>query len=64
MEKQNLVGSLPKFGTKEVMSIVCEACQLGKQARHPFPAFKGSTHVVIPHNIMELLKGKTDTLQK
>jgi hypothetical protein len=37
MEKQNLVGSLPKFGTKEVMSKVCEACQLGKQARHPFP---------------------------
>jgi transposase InsO family protein len=37
MEKQNLVGGLPKFGTKEVMSKVCEACQLGKQARHPFP---------------------------
>ncbi len=30
MEKQNLVGGLPKFGTKEVMSEVCEACQLGK----------------------------------
>jgi hypothetical protein len=26
MEKQNLVGGLPKFGTKEVMSKVCEAC--------------------------------------
>jgi hypothetical protein len=38
MEKQNLVGGLPKFGTEEVMSKVCEACQLGKQARHPFPA--------------------------
>jgi hypothetical protein len=36
MEKQNLVEGLPKFGTKEVMSEVCEACQLGKQARHPF----------------------------
>jgi hypothetical protein len=30
IEKQNLVGSLPKFGTEEVMSEVCEACQLGK----------------------------------
>jgi len=37
MEKQNLVGDLPKFGIEEVMSEVCEACQLGKQARHPFP---------------------------
>ncbi len=37
MEKQNLVGGLPKFGTEEVMSKVYEACQLGKQARHPFP---------------------------
>ncbi len=36
MDKQNLIGGLPKFGTKEVMSEVCEACQLGKQARHPF----------------------------
>jgi hypothetical protein len=26
MEKQNLVGGLPKFGTEEVMSEVCEAC--------------------------------------
>ncbi len=26
--------------------------------------FKGSAHVVIPHSIMELLKGKTDALQK
>jgi hypothetical protein len=26
MEKQNLVGSLPKFGIEEVMSEVCEAC--------------------------------------
>jgi len=26
--------------------------------------FKGSTHVVIPHGRMELLKGKTGTLQK
>jgi len=26
MEKQNLVRSLPKFGTEEVMSKVCEAC--------------------------------------
>jgi hypothetical protein len=30
MEKQNLVGSLHKFGTIEVTSEVCEACQLGK----------------------------------
>jgi hypothetical protein len=30
MEKQNLVGGLPKFGIKEMMSKVCEACQLGK----------------------------------
>jgi transposase InsO family protein len=37
MDKQNLVGGLLKFGTKEVMSKVCETCQLGKQARHPFP---------------------------
>ncbi len=36
MEKQNLVGGLPKFGIEEVMSEVCEACQLGKQARHTF----------------------------
>jgi hypothetical protein len=43
MEKQNLVGGLPKFGTKEVMPKVCEACQLGKQARHPFPV--QTTHV-------------------
>jgi len=35
MEKQNLVGSLPKFGTEEVTSKVCEEFQLGKQARHP-----------------------------
>jgi len=26
MEKQNLVGGLPKFGTEEVMLEVCEAC--------------------------------------
>ncbi len=37
MEKQNLVGGLPKFGKKKVMSKVCEACQLGKQVRDPFP---------------------------
>jgi hypothetical protein len=36
MEKQNLVGGLPKCRTKEVMSEIYEACQLGKQARHPF----------------------------
>jgi hypothetical protein len=30
MEKQNFVGSFPKFRTEEVMSEVCEACQLGK----------------------------------
>jgi hypothetical protein len=36
MEKQNLVRGLPKFGTKKVISKVCETCQLGKQARHPF----------------------------
>jgi hypothetical protein len=43
MEKQNLVGSLPKFGTKEMMSKVCEKCQLGKQAKHPF--LVQTTHV-------------------
>jgi hypothetical protein len=43
MEKQNLVGGLPKFGTEKVMLKVCEACQLGKQTRHPFPA--QTTHV-------------------
>jgi len=26
MEKQKLVGGLPKFGTEEVMLEVCEAC--------------------------------------
>ncbi len=36
MEKQNLVRGLLKFGTEEVMLEVCETCQLGKQARHPF----------------------------
>jgi hypothetical protein len=43
MEKQNLVGGLPKFGIKKMMSKVCEACQLRKQARHPFPV--QTTHV-------------------
>ncbi len=43
MEKQNLVGGLPKFGTEEVMSEVCETCQLRKQARHPF--LVQTTHV-------------------
>ncbi len=43
MGKQNLVGGLPKYGIKEVMSKVYEMCQLGKQTRHPFPA--QTTHV-------------------
>jgi len=43
MEKQDLVGGFPKFGTEKVMSKICEACQLGKQARHPFRA--QTTHV-------------------
>jgi hypothetical protein len=43
MDKQNLVGGLLKFGTKKVMSEVCEASQLGKQARHPF--LVQTTHV-------------------
>jgi hypothetical protein len=43
MEKQNLVRGLFKFGTEEVMSEVYEACQLGKQARHPFPV--QTTHI-------------------
>jgi hypothetical protein len=30
MEKQILVGGLPKFGTEEVVLEVCEAHQLGK----------------------------------
>jgi hypothetical protein len=38
MEKQNLVGDLPKFGIEEVMPKVCETCQLGKQAKHLFLA--------------------------
>jgi hypothetical protein len=38
MEKQNLVGNLPKFGIEEVMPKVCETCQLGEQARHLFLA--------------------------
>jgi len=37
MEKQNLIGSFPKFGTEEVMLELCETCQLGKQVKHPFP---------------------------
>jgi hypothetical protein len=37
MEKQNLIGGLPKFGIEEVMSKVCETCQLGKQVKNPFP---------------------------
>jgi len=43
MEKQNLVKGLPKFGIEEVMSEVCETCQLGKEARHPF--LVQTTHV-------------------
>jgi hypothetical protein len=43
IEKQNLVGGLPKFGREEAMSKPCETCQLGKQARHPFPV--QTTHV-------------------
>jgi len=30
MEKYNLVGGLPEFGTEEVMLKVCETCQLGE----------------------------------
>ncbi len=47
MEKQNLVGRLSKFGTKEVMSKVCETCQLGKQIKHPFRV--QTTHVSFKH---------------
>jgi hypothetical protein len=36
MEKQNFVKGFPKFGIEEMMSKIYEACQLGKQARHPF----------------------------
>jgi transposase InsO family protein len=43
MEKQDFVRGLPKFGTEKVMSKICEACQLGKQARHPIPI--QTTHV-------------------
>ncbi len=43
MVKQNLVGGLPTFGTKEVMPKVCETCQLGKQVTHPF--LVQTTHV-------------------
>ncbi len=37
MEKENL-GGFPKLGIEEVISKVCEACQLGRQVRHPFSA--------------------------
>jgi hypothetical protein len=45
MEKQNLVGGLPKFGAEEVMSKVCEAClvslfphsKMGNIFLHCFP---------------------------
>jgi hypothetical protein len=43
MEKQNLIGGLPKLGIEEVMSEVCETCQLGKPTKHPFPT--ETTHV-------------------
>jgi len=43
MEKQNIVGSLLQFGIEEVMLEVYKACQLGKQASHPFPV--QTTHV-------------------
>jgi hypothetical protein len=43
MEKRHLVGGLPKFGTEKVMLKVCEACQMGKQAQHPFLA--QTTHI-------------------
>jgi hypothetical protein len=42
MEKQNLVGGFPKFGTEEVMSEVCEARQLGKQANLSTPSSNNS----------------------
>jgi hypothetical protein len=35
MEKQNLVGGLPKFGTEEVMSKVCEDAKLGSKLDIP-----------------------------
>jgi hypothetical protein len=44
MEKQNFVGNFLKFRTEEVMSKVCQACQLEKQAMHPFPI--QTTHVI------------------
>jgi uncharacterized cupin superfamily protein len=47
MEKQNFIGGFLKFGTEEVTSEVCEACQLGKQTRHPFPV--QTTHVSSKH---------------
>jgi hypothetical protein len=53
MERQNLVGCFPKFGIEEVMSKVCEACQLGKQTRHPFPAqttYVNSKHLEMIHS--------------
>jgi hypothetical protein len=36
LKLKSLVGGLPKFGTEEVISKVCEACQLAKQIKHPF----------------------------
>jgi hypothetical protein len=43
MDKENLIGSFPKFGIEEVMSKVCETCQLGKKVRHQF--IVQTTHV-------------------
>ena len=36
MQAQNIVAGLPKFKVVEIHKI-CEACQLGKQTRKPFP---------------------------
>ena len=36
MQTKNIVAGLPKFRV-EGMQKVCEACQMGKQARHAFP---------------------------
>ncbi len=59
MEKQNLVKGLPKFGTKKVMSEVYEACQLGKQTRHPFPTQISSKPLEMIHSDVWTTKTKS-----
>ncbi len=46
MQSKEIVTGLPKFKV-EGMQKICEACQFGKQTRHPFPHDKHvSSHVL------------------